>query len=161
MPELVKSSVGSFAGTSGLEATTVWPLPAKYSRNFVRISLLFIVRTLPQALRFFHTQVDRPSRSPGHHAPHESPQRHLRILRGKLSAGHDHDFPAAVPQHVRVRTGRVDGLADLALEPHFLSDEALRRSFDLSHPRVAHRAAGKHSGAQHGERRRKGVTGDD
>jgi len=25
MPELVKSSVGSFAGTSGLEATTAWP----------------------------------------------------------------------------------------------------------------------------------------
>jgi hypothetical protein len=38
IPELVKSSVGSFAGTSGLEATTAWPRSSKNFRNFVLIS---------------------------------------------------------------------------------------------------------------------------
>ena len=38
MPELVKSSVGSFAGTSGLEATTVWLRSSKNLRNFALIS---------------------------------------------------------------------------------------------------------------------------
>src|SRR6266852_3908878 len=38
MPALVKSSVGSFAGNSGLERTRVWPCRSKYSRNFSRIS---------------------------------------------------------------------------------------------------------------------------
>src|SRR5436190_23842410 len=42
MPELVKSSVGSLPGTSGADATMACPLPAKYSRNSVRMSLLFI-----------------------------------------------------------------------------------------------------------------------
>src|SRR5262245_29092482 len=42
MPELVKSSVASFAGTSGLDGTTVWPLSAKYRRNWLRMSLLFM-----------------------------------------------------------------------------------------------------------------------
>jgi hypothetical protein len=35
---LVKRSVGSFAGTSGLEATTAWPRSSKNFRNFERIS---------------------------------------------------------------------------------------------------------------------------
>src|SRR4051794_37945896 len=39
MPALVKSSVGSLAGKSGLERTRVWPCRSKYSRNFSRISL--------------------------------------------------------------------------------------------------------------------------
>jgi hypothetical protein len=40
MPALVKSSVGSFAGTSGLEGTIVCPCLRKYSRNWLRSSLL-------------------------------------------------------------------------------------------------------------------------
>src|SRR5258706_3049108 len=42
MPELTKSSVGSFAGTSELEGTMLWPFERKYSRKLVRISLDFI-----------------------------------------------------------------------------------------------------------------------
>ena len=38
MPELVKSSVGSFAGTSGLDATTVWPRSSKNFRNLALMS---------------------------------------------------------------------------------------------------------------------------
>ena len=38
MPELVNISVGSLPGTSGLEATTVWPLAAKKSRKVLRMS---------------------------------------------------------------------------------------------------------------------------
>src|SRR5690606_24342595 len=38
MPELVNISVGSLPGTSGLEATTVWPLAAKKSRKLLRMS---------------------------------------------------------------------------------------------------------------------------
>src|SRR5918993_4928863 len=40
MPEFVKRRVGSLPGTGGLEATIVCPLPSKYFRNSVRISLL-------------------------------------------------------------------------------------------------------------------------
>src|SRR5436190_10376643 len=42
MPELTNSSVGSFAGTSGLEGTMLWPFERKYSRKLERISLDFI-----------------------------------------------------------------------------------------------------------------------
>src|SRR5687768_297221 len=42
MPEFTKSSVGSLAGTSELEGTTVWPLERKYSRKPERISADFI-----------------------------------------------------------------------------------------------------------------------
>jgi hypothetical protein len=35
---LVNISVGSLPGTSGLEATTVWPLDAKKSRKLLRMS---------------------------------------------------------------------------------------------------------------------------
>src|SRR5690242_315739 len=38
MPALVNSSVGSFCGTSGAEATTAWSFERKYSRNRVRMS---------------------------------------------------------------------------------------------------------------------------
>src|SRR5688500_3323216 len=38
IPAFVKSNVGSFAGSKGLERTRVWPLRSKYSRNFSRIS---------------------------------------------------------------------------------------------------------------------------
>jgi len=41
----VNSSVGSFAGTSGLEGTTAWSRSWKNFRNFVRISADFIVRS--------------------------------------------------------------------------------------------------------------------
>ena len=44
MPELTNSSVGSFAGTSELEATMVWPLDLKYSRKLERISADFMFR---------------------------------------------------------------------------------------------------------------------
>ena len=44
---MTNSSVGSFAGTSGLEGTTVWPFERKYSRKLERISLDFIARILP------------------------------------------------------------------------------------------------------------------
>src|SRR5438093_6865598 len=44
MPEFTKSSVGSFAGTSELEGTMVWPFERKYSRKLERISLDFIGR---------------------------------------------------------------------------------------------------------------------
>ncbi len=37
MPEFTNSSVGSFAGTSELEATMLWPLERKYSRKAERI----------------------------------------------------------------------------------------------------------------------------
>src|SRR5256712_3409603 len=42
MPELTKSSVGSFAGTSELEGTMLWPFERKYSRKLERISLDFM-----------------------------------------------------------------------------------------------------------------------
>src|SRR5690625_7082437 len=42
MPELVNISVGSLAGTSGAEGTTVWPRDWKNSRNLVRISAVFM-----------------------------------------------------------------------------------------------------------------------
>src|SRR5438128_6649701 len=42
MPELTKSSVGSFAGTSELEGTMLWPFDRKYSRKLERISLDFM-----------------------------------------------------------------------------------------------------------------------
>src|SRR5687768_13303504 len=48
MPELTNSSVGSFAGTSELEDTTLCPLERKYSRKPVRISFDFIKRILLQ-----------------------------------------------------------------------------------------------------------------
>ena len=38
MPELVNISVGSLPGTSGLLATTVWPLLTKKSRKLWRMS---------------------------------------------------------------------------------------------------------------------------
>src|SRR5258706_240675 len=49
MPELVKSSVGSLAGTSGLEATAAWPRSSKNFRNLARISADFM-RTRRQLL---------------------------------------------------------------------------------------------------------------
>src|SRR6185436_11426533 len=42
IPAFVNSSVGSSPGTTGLEATTVWPFCAKNSRNVERISAAFI-----------------------------------------------------------------------------------------------------------------------
>src|SRR5258705_13470321 len=42
MPELTNSSVGSLAGTSGLEGTMVWPFERKNSRKLERISLDFM-----------------------------------------------------------------------------------------------------------------------
>jgi hypothetical protein len=42
IPEFTNSSVGSFAGTSELDGTTVWPLERKYSRKLERISLDFM-----------------------------------------------------------------------------------------------------------------------
>src|SRR5262249_26896461 len=44
MPEFVNRSVGSFAGTSELEGTIVWPLLLKNARNAERISDVFIER---------------------------------------------------------------------------------------------------------------------
>jgi hypothetical protein len=38
---LVNSSVGSFAGTSGLDATMAWPFDLKNSRKLERISADF------------------------------------------------------------------------------------------------------------------------
>src|SRR3954451_21819989 len=46
MPELTNSSVGSFAGTSGLEGTMVWPFERKYSRKLERMSLDFMEPTI-------------------------------------------------------------------------------------------------------------------
>jgi hypothetical protein len=43
MPELANISVGSLRGTSGLDATAVWPLRAKKSRKVRRISLAVIM----------------------------------------------------------------------------------------------------------------------
>jgi hypothetical protein len=48
MPEFTKSSVGSFAGTSELEDTTVCPFERKYSRKLERISFDFIAIILLQ-----------------------------------------------------------------------------------------------------------------
>src|SRR5450755_3151140 len=42
MPLLVKSSVGSLAGTSGADGTMVCPFEAKYSRNLLRMSAAFM-----------------------------------------------------------------------------------------------------------------------
>src|SRR5438105_1566390 len=44
MPALVNSSVGSFAGSSGLERTRVCPCCSKYCKNFSRISLPVMIR---------------------------------------------------------------------------------------------------------------------
>jgi hypothetical protein len=38
MPELVNIKVGSLPGTKELEATTVWPLDSKKSKNVLRMS---------------------------------------------------------------------------------------------------------------------------
>src|SRR3989338_3354441 len=46
IPALVNSSVGSSCGTSELEATIWWPFDAKKSRNFWRISELFMAGEL-------------------------------------------------------------------------------------------------------------------
>src|SRR3954469_19458491 len=70
MPELTKSSVGSFAGTSGLEATMAWPFERKYSRKLERISLDFIARILldggskPSASKAPGTPAGRPGKAP-------------------------------------------------------------------------------------------------
>ncbi|MCY1233471.1 hypothetical protein D9M72_460150 [compost metagenome] len=42
MPELVNSSVGSFAGTRLDERTTVWPFDSKNCRNLLRMSETFM-----------------------------------------------------------------------------------------------------------------------
>src|SRR3982751_3939400 len=44
IPALVKSSVGSSPGTTGLDGTTVWPFEAKKLRNVERISAAFTDR---------------------------------------------------------------------------------------------------------------------
>src|SRR5690606_1819947 len=60
MPGLVKSRVGSFAGTSGLEGTTVCPFERKYSRKLERISFDFIGRILLEGARLAgRERVDR------------------------------------------------------------------------------------------------------
>ena len=51
MPALVNSSVGSFCGTSELEATTWWPCFLKNSRNVRRTSAAFI------ATQVYHASV--------------------------------------------------------------------------------------------------------
>ncbi|MNL57898.1 hypothetical protein D3C87_1814930 [compost metagenome] len=43
MPELVNSSVGSFAGTRLDERTTEWPFDSKYCRNLLRMSETFML----------------------------------------------------------------------------------------------------------------------
>jgi hypothetical protein len=43
MPAFVNMSVGSFSGTSGAEAQTVWPLLAKKSKNDRRTSEAVLV----------------------------------------------------------------------------------------------------------------------
>src|ERR1044071_7886707 len=50
MPALVKSSVGSCAGTSGEERTTVWPFRRKYTRNRWRSSLPVTMSLLAGAI---------------------------------------------------------------------------------------------------------------
>jgi hypothetical protein len=42
MPALVNSSVGSLPGTSGDDATRLWPISSKKSRNASRTSALVI-----------------------------------------------------------------------------------------------------------------------
>jgi hypothetical protein len=42
MPALVNSRVGSFDGTSELDATTLWPFWLQNSRNAVRTSAAFM-----------------------------------------------------------------------------------------------------------------------
>src|SRR3990167_521102 len=51
MPELVNMSVGSLPGTSGLDATTVWPLEAKKSRKVLRMSATEAGRVMSVVLR--------------------------------------------------------------------------------------------------------------
>src|SRR5207248_993802 len=63
MPELTKSSVGSFAGTSELEGTMAWPFERKYSRKLERISLDFIAAILLQC-RKRPGRRGRPGKSP-------------------------------------------------------------------------------------------------
>src|SRR3954463_14838791 len=79
MPELTKSSVGSFDGTSELEATMAWPLDLKYSRKLERISLDFIAIILLQGGR--KTRERRPA------VPENSPSlpRDQALMRPYLS----------------------------------------------------------------------------
>src|SRR5919109_1222375 len=88
MPELTKSSVGSFAGTSELEGTMVWPLERKYSRKLERISLDFMQTDdstalrkkpgAPRSLRKLPLCVDAPVfQQPGAH------RRHRPLVRGR------------------------------------------------------------------------------
>src|SRR6188472_2961464 len=61
IPAFVNSSVGSSPGTTGLEATTVWPFPSKNFRNVERISAAFIGRDV--ARRRGPARGARPSRN--------------------------------------------------------------------------------------------------
>src|SRR5262250_1305104 len=71
MPALVKSKVGSWAGTSDDERTAVWPRRRKYSRNLVRISLPVIGALLYAAVFPRVGQVATLCPQQGaHHVPH-------------------------------------------------------------------------------------------
>src|SRR4030095_3727743 len=58
MPALVKSSVGSWAGTRGDDRTTVWPRRREYSRNRALISLPVIGAILYAAILLGDGEVD-------------------------------------------------------------------------------------------------------
>src|SRR5512145_3358833 len=74
MPELVNMRVGSLPGTSGLDATTVWPLAAKKSRKVLRMSATEAGRVM-WALKTGGA-VRVPTRADRHQA------RHFRTCRG-------------------------------------------------------------------------------
>jgi hypothetical protein len=66
IPALVNSSVGSSPGTTGLEATMVWPLDSKNFRKVERISAAFIGWDDPLLLDQQLTDDERAVRDAAH-----------------------------------------------------------------------------------------------
>src|SRR5438067_5983999 len=68
MPALVKSSVGSSPGTTGLDGTTVWPFDSKNFRNCERISEAFMGQVSQRkSNRWLWIQPDAGARRGSHH----------------------------------------------------------------------------------------------
>src|SRR5213075_2490617 len=91
MPELTNSSVGSFAGTSGLEGTMVWPFERKYSRKLERMSLDFMEPTILPG---------------GAEKPAERLGPAMRACRGRSTARHVSNARRAAPEKTPGRRGR-------------------------------------------------------
>src|SRR5919109_3182000 len=111
MPELTKSSVGSFAGTSELEGTMAWPLERKYSRKLERISLDFTLK--------FYCTAKKPGRRgrPGTRLQSGGPLRLLCVDSPVLEQPGAHRSHGALvrPRQLLQRATGVEGGEQLAV----------------------------------------------